>query len=56
MRATFGEKIRIVPIPADAPIRRDFLVLDYRGNLLERFGVFKVGTGGIQEWAWQGRS
>jgi hypothetical protein len=52
MRAQFGVEIRFDPIPSGAPFPRSFRVLDAEGHPLQRFRVFKTGTG-IEEWVWQ---
>jgi hypothetical protein len=53
MRATYGTNIRFEAIPPDALFPRNFRVVDDNGRQLESFRVFKVTTGGIQEWAWE---
>jgi hypothetical protein len=53
MRATYGAKIRFEAIPPGASFPRSFRVVDDKRRQLESFRVFKVATGGIQEWAWQ---
>jgi hypothetical protein len=52
MRTKFGVEVRFDPIPTNARFPRSFRVLDSQGHPLERFRVFKTGTG-IEEWAWQ---
>jgi hypothetical protein len=53
MRATCGAIISFEPIPPKASFPRIFWVVDDKGHYVERFRVFKVTTGGFQEWAWE---